>query len=172
MPPAMKILSALHLLLSAWVALSTAAPDWVLETKAAGWQARDSQGEVVFRDRLWILGGWFNSNEAPPRDVWSSSNGRDWTLVTREAPWKHSALSMGIVFQDKMWMMGGWFNGRLPGHSAGHQVWCSTDGAAWQRCRRRLEQRKNRRCRIVAGQEQEQEEQGEEVKAEEAKSQP
>jgi hypothetical protein len=107
-------------------------PDWVQATAQAGWQARDSQGEVVYRDRLWMFGGWFNSNEAPPRDVWSSPNGKDWTLVTREAPWKHSDLSMSVVFQDRMWMMGGWHNGRLPGHSAGNEVWHSDDGAAWQ----------------------------------------
>ena len=93
-------------------------PDWVLETESSKWQPRDSQGEFVYRNRLWILGGWFNSNEAPPRDVWSSANGRDWNLATESAPWIHSDLPMSIVFQDRMWMMGGWHNGRLPGHSA------------------------------------------------------
>jgi hypothetical protein len=39
---------------------------------------------------------------------------------------------MNVVFQDKMWLMGGWFNGRLPGNSASNQVWCSSDGVAWQ----------------------------------------
>ena len=106
-------------------------PDWVLETKSSKWQPRDSQGEFVYRDRLWILGGWFNSNEAPPRDVWSSANGRDWNLVTENAPWIHSDLPMSIVFQDRMWMMGGWHNGRLPGHSASNAVWSSRDGIGW-----------------------------------------
>lgn len=107
------------------------APDWVRETETAGWQARDSQGELVFRDRLWIFGGWFNSFAAPPRDVWSSADGRAWGLVTNNAPWIHSDLPMAVTFKDRMWMMGGWFNGRLPGHSAGNQVWSSTDGANW-----------------------------------------
>ncbi|MCX6910085.1 MAG: hypothetical protein NTY01_18860 [Verrucomicrobia bacterium] len=106
-------------------------PDWTLEGSAA-WQARDSQGEFVFRDRLWIMGGWFNSTSAPPRDVWSSADGCAWILVTTNAPWIHSDLPMNIVFKDRMWMMGGWFNGRLPGHSAGNQVWWSTNGANWQ----------------------------------------
>jgi len=117
---------------SAVIAEDRAGPDWVLETKAAGWQARDSQGEFVYRDQLWIMGGWFNSNEAPPRDVWSSADGRAWSLVTKSAPWIHSDLPMNIVFKDRMWMMGGWYNGRLPRHSASHQVWWSTDGANWQ----------------------------------------
>ncbi len=107
------------------------APNWVLEGKAP-WQPRDSQAEFVFRDRLWIMGGWFDSNSAPPRDVWSSKDGREWKLVNKQAPWLHSDLPMNTTFQDKMWLMGGWHNGRLPGHSASNQVWASTDGNEWK----------------------------------------
>jgi hypothetical protein len=108
------------------------APNWVKVTDHAGWQPRDSQGEVVYKDQLWILGGWFNSFEAPPRDVWSSLDGKSWKQVTKMAPWKHSDLPMTLVFKDRMWLMGGWYNGRLPGHSATSEVWSSTDGANWE----------------------------------------
>jgi len=107
-------------------------PDWKLVTADAGWQPRDSQGELVYRDRLWIFGGWFNSFEAPPRDVWSSPDGKTWKLVTKQAPWIHSDLSMSLAFKDRMWFMGGWYDGRLPGHSASHAVWSSTDGIDWK----------------------------------------
>jgi len=107
-------------------------PDWVRETSSADWKARDSQGELVFNNKLWIFGGWFNSYEAPPRDVWSSENGKDWKLVTEKAPWIHSDLPMTITFNNKMWFMGGWYNGRLPGHSASNQVWSSDDGKDWK----------------------------------------
>lgn len=107
-------------------------PNWVKVTERAGWQARDSQGEVVYKDRLWVFGGWFNSFEAPPRDVWSSGNGKTWKLVEKQAPWIHSDLPMTLAFRDKMWLMGGWYNGRLPGHSASNQVWSSTDGVNWK----------------------------------------
>jgi len=110
----------------------SAAPDWVLETEKAAWQARDSQAEWVYKDKLWIMGGWFTSHEAPPRDVWSSADGKDWKQVTKDAPVKHTDLPMNIVFQDKMWIMGGWYNGRLPGHSASNEVWNTTDGAKWE----------------------------------------
>lgn len=66
-------------------------PDWKLVGDAA-WQARDSQAECVFADRLWIMGGWFQSYEAPPRDVWSSRDGLNWSQVTSAAPWIHSDL--------------------------------------------------------------------------------
>jgi hypothetical protein len=112
-------------------AQNPSAPDWVRVNEAAAWQPRDSQGEFVFRDQLWIMGGWFDSFSAPPRDVWSSADGRDWKLIEKSAPWLHSDLPMSLVFADRMWMMGGWYNGRLEGHSASNQVWSSIDGVTW-----------------------------------------
>ena len=32
--------------------------DWVQVTNNAEWKARDSQGEVVYKNQLWIFGGW------------------------------------------------------------------------------------------------------------------
>jgi hypothetical protein len=112
---------------------SIAGADWKLVTAEAGWQPRDSSGEMVFRDQLWILGGWFDSFAAPPRDVWSSENGVTWKAVTAEAPWKYSDLPMTVIFRDRMWIMGGWYNGRLPGHGATSEVWSSSDGIHWDR---------------------------------------
>ncbi|MEZ6144255.1 MAG: galactose oxidase [Planctomycetaceae bacterium] len=106
-------------------------PDWVRVTDEAEWQPRDSQGELVYDGKLWIFGGWFDSYEAPPRDVWSSADGKSWQLVEKSAPWKHSDLSMSVTFHDRMWFMGGWYNGRLPGHSASNMVWSSNDGVKW-----------------------------------------
>ncbi len=108
-------------------------PNWVRVTERAGWRPRDSSGEVVFRDRLWIMGGWFDSYSAPPRDVWSSADGKTWTRVTKEAAWECGDLPMTVVFRGRMWLMGGWFNGRLPGHRASSAVWASGDGATWER---------------------------------------
>jgi hypothetical protein len=106
--------------------------EWVMETPNAAWQARDSQGELVYKSKLWIFGGWFNSQEAPPRDVWSSPDGKSWKLQTNSAPWIHSDLSMSITFKNKMFMMGGWYNGRLKGHSASNKVWTSKNGVDWK----------------------------------------
>ncbi|MBN2296228.1 MAG: hypothetical protein JXM70_27610, partial [Pirellulales bacterium] len=107
--------------------------DWQLVTKNAAWPGRDSQGELVYNDKMWIFGGWFNSFSAPPRDVWNTSDGKNWNLVENTAPWKHSDLPMTLVFDKRMWLMGGWYNGRLPGHSAGNEAWWSTDGKNWKK---------------------------------------
>lgn len=126
------VLITVLVLTSGIITAQSLKPDWVLETGHAAWRERDSQGELVYNDKLWVFGGWFNSDEAPPRDVWSSADGRNWELVESSAPWIHSDLPMSITFKDKMWIMGGWYNGRLPGHSASNRVWSSTDGANWK----------------------------------------
>jgi hypothetical protein len=123
---------SVFLLLPAFAFGEGAAPDWIRVTDKAGWRPRDSSGEVVFKNHLWILGGWFDSFTAPPRDVWSSPDGKTWQHMTREAPWKHSDLPMTLVFKDRMWLMGGWYNGRLPGHAASNEVWSSADGEKWE----------------------------------------
>ena len=53
------------------VAFAQQNPNWIQESPAVAWQARDSQAELVYKNKLWIFGGWFNSKEAPPRDVWN-----------------------------------------------------------------------------------------------------
>jgi hypothetical protein len=106
--------------------------DWQRVTESAGWKPRDSSGEVVFKNRLWIMGGWFDSFSAPPRDVWSSTDGAGWELVTGEAPWKYSDLPMTVAFKDRIWFLGGWYIGRLPGHGATNEVWSSEDGKDWE----------------------------------------
>jgi len=126
------ILGSLSVFLSLSAAAQTSAPDWVREATHAAWNPRDSQGELVFKGKWWILGGWFNSYEAPPRDVWSSGDGKTWANETSAAPWIHSDLPMTIAFKNKMWIMGGWYNGRLKGHSASNQVWSSRNGEDWQ----------------------------------------
>ena len=108
------------------------AANWVKVTDNAGWRPRDSQGEVVYNDKMWIFGGWFDSFVPAPRDVWCSSDGKNWEMVTNTAGWKSSDIPMTLVFKDKMWFMGGWYNGRLPGHAATHEVWWSTDGIKWE----------------------------------------
>lgn len=104
--------------------------NWVQEMKEAAWQPRDSQGEMVYKGNLWILGGWFTPQLPNPRDVWKSPDGKNWTRVAETAPWKHSDLPAAFVFKDKMWMMGG---RKLPGSECSNEVWSSTDGANWDR---------------------------------------
>jgi len=130
----MKLAAAMVVLLGIATTVCAQQPplNWVRVTERAPWQPRDSQGEVAYKDRLWIFGGWYDSFSSPPRDVWSSPDGKNWKRVQKSAAWKHSDLAMSVVFDGKMWLMGGWYKGRLPDHSASNTVWASVDGVAWQ----------------------------------------
>ena len=103
-------------------------PDWVCVNKKADWQARDSQGEFIYDDHLWVVGGWYTPQTPNPRDVWKSPDGKQWTRTVEVAPWEHSDLSASMVFKGKMWFMGG---RKLPGAENSNKVWSSTDGAEW-----------------------------------------
>jgi hypothetical protein len=105
--------------------------DWVRVVEHATWKPRDSCGEVVHDGRMWLLGGWFDSNSLGPRDVWASRDGADWQEVTHEAGWKHGDIPTSLTFDGRMWMMGGWYAGRLAEGSGGNSVWASKDGARW-----------------------------------------
>jgi len=50
------------------------APNWVKMTDRAGWRPRDSQGQLVHRKQMWILGGqedfFFGDEKSLKSDVW------------------------------------------------------------------------------------------------------
>lgn len=132
---AIRYISVLCLICSQACAQTNDKPpvvDWVKVTDGAAWQARDSSGELVLNGKLWLLGGWFDSFTAPPRDVWSSADGKHWEKAVEAAPWRYSDLSMTIAFNNRMWIMGGWTNGRLEGHGATNEVWSSPNGQDWK----------------------------------------
>jgi hypothetical protein len=106
--------------------------DWSMVTDKAPWRGRGAAGGVVFRDRLWVLGGagdgkFFN-------DVWSSEDGVNWTLEVKSAPWSKRTLhNTPLVLDDKMWIIGGAATGDYYPYRTYNDVWCSADGRAWKR---------------------------------------
>lgn len=110
------------------VAETRQGPDWVRINEQADWQPRDSAGEFVFDEHIWILGGWVAADLPNPRDVWKSPDGVNWTCTVEEAPWEYSDLSAVMVYDERMWLMGG---RKLPGAANTNEVWSSRDGAAW-----------------------------------------
>ena len=104
-------------------------PNWIKVTPNAEWRARDSSGELVYNDRIWIFGGWFDSFQSPPRDVWSSSDGKTWTQVTEHAEWSPRLWFSSVTYRNRMWVLGGWSNN--PSKNWG-DVWYSKDGRDWR----------------------------------------
>lgn len=111
---------------------------WQRATANAGFSHRDSAGEFVYGNKMWIMGGWFSGTTGTTtrRDVWSSADGVTWTRATASTP----ALDWGehpttLVFQDKMWTMGGYRVDKVGNNpvtsSSGNQIWNSTNGTNW-----------------------------------------
>lgn len=102
--------------------------NWIKETDSAAWRPRDSQSEFVFKNQLWIMGGWDTPKTPNFLDVWKSSDGKNWINTIKTAPWGQSDLSVSLVFKNKMWIMGG---RKVPGTECSNKVWSSDDGVKW-----------------------------------------
>lgn len=96
---------------------------WSRALTQAVWSNRDSHAAVVYRDRLWVIGGW---GAGPLGDVWSSADGLNWQIATAEAAWPARKAAAAAVFADRIWLLGGTL-----GVEGLHDVWSTTDGAAW-----------------------------------------
>ncbi|MDD5145333.1 MAG: galactose oxidase [Candidatus Pacebacteria bacterium] len=113
---------------------------WEMATSNAAWEARDSYSAIVFKDKLWLMGGLDGNDSilAPNMvqywraphfsDVWASENGKDWQLITQDAPWGKRRSIQLAVFKDKLWLIGGWG----PAIGCANDIWSSTDGINWR----------------------------------------
>ena len=98
------------------------------------WEGRHTAGYVVFKNRMWIVGGDANQKHYQ-NDVWCSEDGRKWQCVTREVPWGPRILHYTIVFNDRIWIMGGQ---TLPQFAPAREcfyddIWSSADGLTWEK---------------------------------------
>jgi len=62
---------------------------------------------VVYRDRIWALGGWSKEN-GNFGDVWFTKDGKNWTELKSNVKWTNRHEHSTMVFQDKIWVMGGY----------------------------------------------------------------
>ena len=96
--------------------------DWILNNNNLVFAPRNSQTNLAFNNKLWVIGG---SNGNRFNDVWSSSNGANWTLETNAADFSRRSLHASVVFDNKIWVIGGLASTRA------NDVWSSSDGVDW-----------------------------------------
>lgn len=96
---------------------------WTRAATQVAWPNRDGHATVVFKDRLWVMGGW---GTGPMNDVWSSADAIHWQPVTAEAPWQARKAPTAVVFKDRVWLLGGSL-----GVETVNDVWSSADGSSW-----------------------------------------
>lgn len=92
-------------------------PSWVQAAATNAWSPRDSAGELVFRDRMWLFGGY---TPGLVSDVWSSSDGVSWEQVGSIPCPSGINIPVALVHDDKMWIA-----------SKDGRFFCSEDGANW-----------------------------------------
>jgi hypothetical protein len=92
---------------------------WKLATQHAPWSPRGGHTAVVYRNKLWVMGG---GGKSAANDVWSSPDGVNWTRASENAGWAPIFRRSFVVFRDKLWVIG---------YSDGNDVRYTTDGAQW-----------------------------------------
>lgn len=119
---------------------SPASLSWSEATASAPWETRDSHGVVIFKNKIWVMGGVDANkriispgnidygNSPHLSDVWSSDDGVNWKLVLSKAPWGPRRSIQVVDFKGKMWLMGGY----SPEIGYKSDVWSSEDGLNWK----------------------------------------
>ena len=108
-----------------------ASKDYLVTVKRSPWRnvikngeapfiGRDLHQMLVYKDKLWLLGGFTGGNDVS-YEVWNTEDGKNWNLITDNANWGNHYTYPWVftVFKDKLWAVGteGVFN--------------SEDGAVW-----------------------------------------
>jgi hypothetical protein len=81
---------------------------WTQVTDQAAWPPRIWNSAIVYKNRLWMMGGfraeptWNNFN-----DVWFSADGAEWNQLASEEVWSPRHEFSAYVFDDKLWVVGG-----------------------------------------------------------------
>jgi hypothetical protein len=100
--------------------------DWTRVVESAPWSKRSGSRAVVFRDRLYLIGG--GTIDGPNgNDVWSSADGLEWRRETAEIAPEGPVGYTPTVFDDKIWLIGANRSGRFTS-----EMLVSRDGSAWQ----------------------------------------
>jgi len=102
---------------------STDGAHWTKVTENAPWRPRIWHSAVVYKNRMWILGGTEDSHWMA-NDVWSSSDGANWKKLETGKVWPKRHEQSAYVFDGKIWIAGGMVE-RHPGGPGGLQndVW-------------------------------------------------
>ena len=73
--------------------------NWTQVTDAAAWSPRLWFSTAVYRDKLWVLGGWSNNPSKNWGDAWYSADGKTWKELKTET--KSSMELRGIMCKSR-----------------------------------------------------------------------
>jgi hypothetical protein len=90
---------------------------WEMVIEKAAFKRRSGHSGLVFKDAMWVMGGWVGGEHQKSHEVWRSKDGKTWELISSDAP-----LGRALVFKEKIWIFG-----------SKAEIWNSGDGKDWQR---------------------------------------
>ncbi len=102
--------------------------DWQLITEKAPWGERGSPGMTIFKNKIWLFGGWEKQTMDHRNDVWVSEDGLNWKRILSFAPWQARSGHSVVVFNNKLWLIGGV---NFYTRETYNDVWYSEDGINW-----------------------------------------
>jgi hypothetical protein len=102
-------------------------PLWELVKKKSPWAPRDSAGELVFKNRMWLLGGYIPQTS---NDVWSSADGIKWRRCADVPSRKGIDIPIACVFRGKMMLAD--LDGVLFSSADGRKWSVVTDNPPWR----------------------------------------
>lgn len=80
---------------------------WTRVTEKAPWPPRIWFSAVVYKNRMWVLGGWSNRPSANWNDVWYSSDGANWKQLNADNVWSKRHEHSAYVLDGKLWVAAG-----------------------------------------------------------------
>jgi hypothetical protein len=100
---------------------------WTQPVLHAGFEPRSGHSSVVFNGKMWVIGGYDDTNKKMFGDVWSSSDGVNWDLETASPAFGPRCGQTSVVFNNRIWVIGGANDAVV----AKNDVWSSADGINW-----------------------------------------
>ena len=104
--------------------------EWRQAAAAAAFPGRSGHKTAVFKNSLWITGGW--DGEKFLDDIWSSRDGVNWICVKKNAPFRGRIGHSLAVFKNALWLIGGITMNRSGDLIDFNDVWRSDDGKNWR----------------------------------------
>ena len=99
------------------------------------WAGRHTAGYLRFNNRLWILGGDYNSG-GYQSDIWNSVDGALWYFVANAECLSNRILFHSFVLNGYMWILGGQrIDDQILDYQSSyhHDAFRSSDGIHWER---------------------------------------
>ncbi len=103
-------------------------PTWSQALGSAGFTGRFGFESVVFKGRLWVIGG-SSTNLDYFNDIWYSQDGVSWTRATENPGFPPRRNHQVVEYKGQLWLIGG----ETGMYEYENDVWTSKDGVYWTR---------------------------------------